>query len=309
MKLAFLGNFGVPFSTESHHAWTWEKMGHQVYRLQENRATTDEVLKVCEQADAFQWTHSHGFQTPGPILLTEMLDRIHQMGLTSFSYHLDVYWGLDQWDKRETNIGKHPSWKTTHFFSTVGSKQAEFRSRGVNHHYLPAGVVEYATFEGKPQAHLATDILFAGSVNYHPEYPFRQKMVETLKAHYGYKFKIVQGVREEPLNNLYASAKVIVGDHCFAGEPLYASDRLYETVGRAGFIIYPRTEGVTDQIPGLVTYNPQDTNDLIQKIDWWLDPARDQERNERRLMAFEWVKKNATYTNRLQTILETIGLS
>ena len=53
MKIVFLGNFKFPFSTESHHAWTWERLGHTVIRLQENSATTDQVLAACEGAQLF----------------------------------------------------------------------------------------------------------------------------------------------------------------------------------------------------------------------------------------------------------------
>jgi len=94
-----------------------------------------------------------------------------------------------------------------------------------------------------------------------------------------------------------------VGDHCFAGAPRYSSDRLYETVGRGGFIIYPETEGVTEEIPGLVTYKPQDMRDLVSKINFWLADENQAERIRRRNEAHEWVKKNATYTNRMQTLL------
>lgn len=304
MRIAFLGNFGVPYSTESHHAWTWEKLGHHVTRLQEGRATTDEVLEACRGAQIFQYTHTHGWSTPGSILITEMLDRIHEMGVKSFSFHLDVYFGLEAWDHRDSLVGKHPSWKTQYWFSTVGSKDAEFKQRGVNHYFLPPGVVEYGCYEGKYEPSLAVDVGFAGSVNYHPEYPFRGQMVQTLQSHYGSRFRLFQGYREQNLNNLYASVKVMVGDHCFAGEPKYWSDRCPETCGRGGFIVYPRTEGLC--IPTAV-YEPQNVNDLIAKVDYYL--AHEAEREEIRKRCFLHTKMHDTYTVRLQEILKVMGLA
>ena len=297
MRIVFLGNFEVPFSTESHHAWTWEQMGHEVVRLQENRSTEGEVLLACEKnhTQIFQWTHTHGW----PDFPAHMVDNIRAMGIKSFSYHLDRYWGIGS---RQADYLSHPSFHLDYFFSTDGGNDEGWASKGINHIYMPPGVVAYATHMGIPSSDNAVRVLFSGSVGYHLEYPFRPKMVETLQQNYGEHFKVRTGVREEALNNLYASAKVIVGDHIFAGAPLYVSDRLFETVGRGGFIIYPDTPGVTDKIPGLVTYRPQDTNDLIHKIDYYLDVAHEAERVERRNKAFEYVKAHGTYTNRLTEI-------
>lgn len=303
VKIVFLGNFNVPYSTESHHRWTWEKMGHQVVALQEGRATTDQVVESCRDAKVFQWTHTHGWSTPGSMLLTEMIDRVHDMGVKTFSYHLDVYWGLNTWDKREENIGRHPSWRVQHFFSTVGGRDLDFRHRGVNHHYLPPGVVEYGCFEGSFNQSMSCKVGFTGSIKYHPEYPFRVKMVEALQKRYGSHFRVFQGQREAALNDLYSSVKVWVGDHCFAGTPWYWSDRLPETCGRGGFIIYPKTEGLT--IPTAL-YSAQNVEHLISAIDHYL--SRDDERELIRKKAFEHVKNHDTYTHRLAEVLRVIGL-
>ena len=306
MKIVFLGNFDFPFSTESHHAWTWRKLGHEVIQLQENRSSTDQVVAACQGAQIFQYTHTHGWGTPGSFGLEEMLRRIHGMGVKSFSYHLDLYWGLNTLDKREERIGQHPSWKVDTFYSTDG-RELPWKSRGVNHVYLPAGVVEYGAHFGQFTPALASEIGFVGSIGYHPEFPWRTSMVENLRKMYGVQFRTYNGMREETLNNVYASCKIVVGDHCFSGIPRYASDRLFETVGRGGFIIYPRTEGVTDQIPGLATYEPQNMVSLYNEIAYFIN--HEQERVERRNKAHEWVKNNATYTHRLKFILDNLGFS
>jgi hypothetical protein len=303
MKIVFVGNFSVPFSTESHHRWTWEKMGHEVVALQENTTTTDAVLSACAGAQLFQWTHTHGYSFSGTVSQDEMVRRIRLMGVKSFSYHLDIYFGLNQLDRRQDRIGEHPSWKVDYFFSTDGNHEADYRVRGVNHIYLPPGVVEYGCYKGHFAQPLASDIGFVGSIGYHPEYPFRTRLIEELKKHYGPRFHTYAGMRETALNNVYASVKVVVGDHCFAGVPRYWSDRLPETCGRGGFLLYPRTEGMT--IP-TATYEPQNIPDLISKIDYYL--AHNDERNAIRDTAFEYVKTHDTYTHRLQEILRVIGL-
>jgi hypothetical protein len=304
VKIAFLGNFGPIHSTESHHAITWEKLGHQVVKLQEGSATTEQVLAACQGAQVFQWTHTHSWALPGLLQPEEMLDKIHAMGVKSFSYHLDVYFGLNAWDRRDELVGKHPSWKVQYFFSTVGSKDAEFKARGVNHFWLPPAVVESGCYEGIRQESLATDVGFAGSVNYHPEYPFRPQMIQALREYYGPRFRVFQGQREKALNDLYASIKVMVGDHCFAGQPRYWSDRLPETCGRGGFIVYPETEGLT--IP-VVTYEPQNVDSLIEAIDQHLLDSTTREFVRKR--CFNWVRINDTYTQRLQEVLKVMGLA
>jgi hypothetical protein len=305
MKIVFLGNFDPVHSTESHHRWTWEKLGHQVVALQENRATTEQVVEACKGADLFQYTHTHGWTTSGKVLLTEMLDQIHELGVKSFSYHLDLYFGLNKWDRREDNIGKHPSWRVQHFFSTDGSRtDHDWKSRGVNHYWKRPGVVESGCYEGKFRADLACEVGFAGSANYHPEYPWRGIMVKALQGRYGNRFRVFQGVREAALNDLYASCKVLVGDHAFAGRPRYWSDRASETTGRGGFIVYPLVEGLT--VP-TATYLPQNLPDLFQKVDYYL--GHPEQREAVRKRAHAYVKAHDTYTIILQEILTELGLA
>lgn len=301
MKIAFVGNFDVPWSTESHHAWTWRKMGHEVIQLQENRTSEKQVLDACYESQIFQFTHTHGWNCP---VTMQTVSQIHAMGVKTFSYHLDRYFGIGS---RQSSYLSHPSFHLNYFFSTDGGNEAGWKNAGINHIYLLPAVVEYGAYLSTPREP-QIDVLFTGSVGYHAEYPFRPRMVAALTHNYGIRFQVRNGVRESPLNDLYAAAKVCVGDHIFAGSPLYVSDRLFETVGRGGFIVYPDTPGITDLIPGLVTYKPQDENDLIHKIDYFLDLAHESERLERRNLAFEWVKKHGTYTNRLQKVLDTIGV-
>jgi hypothetical protein len=302
-RVVFVGNFDPAFSTESHHAWTWERLGWQVVRLQENRTTTEAILGACQGAQLLQITHTHGWNLGGQISPETMLQRVRDIGIPSFSYHLDLYFGLNKLDKRDERTGQHWSWQVDHFFSTDGGHEAEYAARGINHHWLPPGVVEYGCFKGQYCEVFASDIGFVGSIGYHPEYPFRTRMVEALKKHYGPRFRTYAGMREKALNNVYASVKVVVGDHCFAGIPKYWSDRLPETCGRHGFLLYPRTEGIT--IPTALYY-PGNLDDLIEQIDYWL--ANEKQREEIRTVAAEHVKQNDTYTQRLREVLRVIGL-
>lgn len=304
--VAFIGNFEVPFSTESHHAYTWMQLGWNVIKLQENKTNGYEVANACKISDLLQWTHTHGWSFPGEkeMMSTIMHGSASQPKIPSFSYHLDKYFGIGS---RENNYLDHPSFHLDYFFSTDGGNEEGWKQAGINHHWILPGVVEYGCKMGRSIDNIR--VLFTGSVGYHSEYLFRPRMVEALKANYGESFQVRTGYREDALNDLYASATVCVGDHIFAGCPRYCSDRLFETIGRGGFIIYPETEGITETIPGLVTYKPQDIQDLIHKIDYFLDRDHEPERIERRNAAFEYVKQHGTYTNRLRQILEIMNLA
>jgi hypothetical protein len=153
-------------------------------------------------------------------------------------------------------------------------------------------------------------VVFVGSRHYHPEYRFRTTLIDWLQKTYGGRFRRFGGdaggvVREAMLNDVYASAKVVVGDSCFAGAPYYWSDRVPETLGRGGFLIHPTTPGLT--IPGLAEYKPGNLIELKQRIAYWL--THEKERRACADTAMAAVRAEHTYTHRMATLLETMGLT
>lgn len=310
MKIVFVGNFDVPFSTESHHRWTWNQMGHEVVALQENRTTTDAVVAACQGAQLFQWTHTHGWNFGGSFSQDTMVQKIRDMGIPSFSYHLDLYWNLNRLDQREDRIGIHPSWKLDYYFSTDGGDHP-WKERGVNHIWMPPGVVDSGVYQATFQPTLASDVGFVGSVGYHPEFGYRPLLVQNVKNRYGSRFRTYAGMRENALNSCYASIGCVVGDHCFSTDPTlkYWSDRLPETLGRYGWMVYPKVAGLEEFIShGLDTYSAGNFEELYAKIDYWLDPAHADEKEERRIALMEYVRQHHTYGVRLKEILRVIGI-
>lgn len=307
--IALLGNFQVPFSTESELRWTLEtRLGHSFVPLQENKVTTDEVVSTCQERSVklFIWVHTHCWFMTGSFDQYRMLDLLRKSGIKTASFHLDRFWGLNKADGREDRIGDHAFFRTDKFFSADGGNDEKWASRGINHVWLKAGVVERDCVLGRPSLQWGNQVVFCGADGYHSEYPFRTSMVNRLREIYGSNFRVYQGIRQQQLNDLYATAKVVVGDHCFAGQPRYCSDRLYETTGRGGFLIYPETEDITAEIPGLVTYKPQDINDLIKKVNYYLADENQTERIRKRSESHGWVKQNGTYTNRMIELLRTM---
>ena len=73
-----MGNFEPVFSTESHHKWTWEHMGHQVTALQANKTTTDQVLAACRGSQLLEVTYTHGWPFPGKISPDDLLKQVQR---------------------------------------------------------------------------------------------------------------------------------------------------------------------------------------------------------------------------------------
>lgn len=157
-------------------------------------------------------------------------------------------------------------------------------------------------------------VVFVGSKGYHPEFPYRLRLLLWLERTYGEEFTQFGGggvgnVRGHDLNRVYASTKVVVGDTLCLGfdYPDYFSDRVFETTGRGGFIIHPRIRGIERcfvEDEEIVLYTYGDFDELQEKIDYYLE--HDEERERIRLAGHERTKRDHTYTERWTTILETI---
>lgn len=321
MRIVFLGNFGVDYSSETHHKKSLEALGHEVISLQETQAGSEEILAESYKSDMFVWVHTHGWQTPGNIPMSRVLQRLKAKGIPTVTYHLDLWFGL----QRQNDLRKDAVYKDIEWFFTVDKQMADWFNQNtrVKGRYLPAGVFheEMLLDDGIQKVN---DVMFVGSKGYHPEWPYRPKLIDWLKETYGDRFKHVGGdseigvVRGHALTGLYNATKVVVGDSLVKDfkYPYYWSDRLYETLGRGGFMIFPKIEGLenefylgdgpfTDDME-LVTYDFNDFDGLKYLIDYYIDHPGEREKVRRR--GFEKVRDNYTYKHRWATILKEVGL-
>lgn len=339
MRVTFLGNFGVDFSSETHHKKSLEALGHEVIALQETQAGSDRILYEAYRSDMFVWVHTHGWQTPGPIPMKRVLQRLKAKGIPTVTYHLDLWLGL----QREKDLKRDPVYSDIEYFFTVDKLMADWFNDNtrVKGRYLPAGVFHEECFcntfpEGVPaivpseEEPKMNDIIFVGSRGYHPEWPYRPQLIDWLKSTYGDRFRHIGGdgegvVRGRELTELYNNTKVVVGDSLCKDfkYPYYWSDRLYETIGRGGFIIFPQITGLQDEFitydfkvddgwmwdkeapqVELVTYEFCNFNMLKQRIDYFLE--HDEQRDRIRSAGYLKVKNNYTYMHRWQTIIEEV---
>jgi spore maturation protein CgeB len=118
-------------------------------------------------------------------------------------------------------------------------------------------------------------------------------------------------VRGLKLNKLYWSTKIVVGDTlCIDFKyPDYWSDRVYETLGRGGFLIHPYVSGMEREFEDkkhLVFYEYGNFKQLKELIDYYLE--HDEEREAIRKAGHELVKEKYTYKNRWEYILKELGI-
>jgi hypothetical protein len=326
MRILFLGNFEVSYSSESHYKKTLELMGHEVITVQEGRMQVSELhsrigdvsQEPCLQIDYFFWVHTHGWRMPG---IEGFLGRCRELKIPTFAYHLDLYLGI----QRERELYNDPFFTVDHFF-TVDKMMADWlndnrkqQSAGeykyAQGHFLPAGVFGPECYMGTPDREkYPHDIVFTGSKTYHPEWPYRPQLIDWLRETYGNRFGHYGGgglptLRGDDLNNLYASAKVVIGDTLCKNfkYPFYSSDRLFEVTGRGGFLIYPSIQGLPNYFTGLseiIFYDFGNFPMLRSLIDYYC--VYDGHREMIRRNGHERAKREHTYHHRLDEIFRVL---
>jgi hypothetical protein len=309
MKILFLGNFEAEHSSENYYLKTFRKLGHEVVTLQEGKATSRDIVRNSGDIGMFFWVKTHGWNTQG---ITSILKDFKVKGIPTVGFHLDLYMGLQRWKQYE-----HGDYFQVEHFFTVDKLMADWLNQNTQTkgYFLPAGVFEDECFLGTPNKEkYPHDIIFTGAKGYHPEWPYRPQLIDWLQANYGSRFGHygnggMAQVRGVELNNLYASAKIVIGDTLCKdfNYPWYSSDRLFEVCGRGGFLIYPYITGLETFYEAgeeIEFYEFGDFFGLKQLVNKHLE--NDKQREQMRVAAFERTIHEHTYTNRLQTILNTI---
>lgn len=312
MKISFLGNHEVPYSTEQDWVWTYRDLGHEVLEFQENRSTTDEIWERSQDADIFHYVHTHGWHTPGSFPIEELIQRFKDKGTVTIGYHLDYWRGLE----REKDVGTHPWWSLDYIFTADGGSNDWYRSKGINHHYIKAGVVKRDCYLGNYRDEYACDVAFVGSYHYHPEHRYRPELIDWCHSTFGGRFRRYAGdvqpfgtIRGRDLNDLYSSVKILIGDTLSLNfdHPNYFSDRLFETTGRGGFLIFPYIKGIEECFElgkELITYDFGNFNQLREIVEYYLE--HEDEREEIRLNGYLRSRRDHTYHNRAKEVLDVI---
>lgn len=314
MRFAVLGNYLHSFCTEAHLALSIESLGHTVLRLQEGTVRASDVPAQVEQfgADVFMWIQTYDLAEKGGTREDRflMLQSIRAHGVPSVSYHLDRWWGLS----RQDQVLTEPFFRTDLVITADGGHDDEWSAQGINHVWFPPAVYHTEAIDGTPTARYAAPIIFVGSwrgYGHEEWWPYRQELLSRVRGWYGRRFVCWPrngAIRGMELNNLYASAAIVIGDSCLAGNVArYWSDRIPETLGRGGFLLHPHVEGLDDHFRDgahLKTWELGDWTTLRDLLAFHL--AHPEERERIRQRGANHVRESHTYRVRIQQLIRLL---
>lgn len=325
LRIAYIGNFGPPGSTENDLRWTLEQMGHEVTQLQEEVPASWSWLDahIGVDLDMVLWTRTAGLAAQVPLATQRGMQlKARRAGIPTVGYHLDRWWGLS----REPDVLTEPWFMCEHVFTPDGAHDDDWALAGVNHHYMPPAICARKVMQGSYREDYAFDIVFVGSWmgGYHAEWAHRQQLIDHLRQGYGRRVGFFPQRQGDPRidgadrADLFASAKVVVGDSCLVpladGTPMhhYCSDRVFETIGQGGLLLHPQVTGILGEADGdLLTagehalswelYNWADLDSAIESV--LNDPTQYAEVAHD---GYEEVAAHHTYTQRLQDALDIV---
>jgi len=311
LHVAYVGNFSVSHSTETHIGQALEACDHKVTRLQEN-AFAWNPGEVPSDTDFVLWTHTADYgppQTYGD--QRRFLAVMRRRGISTVGYHLDKWWDLD----REHRVHESPFFECDLVCTADGGNDDRWEEAGVRHSWFAPAVSEFECVPAEPADEYRSEIAFVGSWrSYHGEHS-RLALVEYLRNRFGDRVRFwprpnQPAVRGEALRRLYASVAVAVGDSCLVprrdGTPLraYISDRVPESLGRGAFLVHPHVDGVMPDLyedgHHLVTFPLGDFVAMGDKIEHYLANPE-----QRRLIAEcgrAHVLERHTYTVRMREL-------
>lgn len=308
IRVAYLGNFGPPHSTENHVFAALQNVGCYVNTYQENDPERWRVL--IEQTGAYDlilWTRT-GWDPPIPHDVQEaMLCAARSCDVPTVGFHLDRWWGLG----RQDQVHDEPFFRSWLVVTADGGHDADWEAAGVNHHWMPPGVSLAECLRDPRPRHAPeldrAQVAFVGSTtSYHDEWlGHRRDLIGALAARFGRAFRVWErGVRGADLVDLYRTVPVIVGDSCLAGGATrYWSDRIPETLGRGGALIHPWVEGLDEHYTAehLVTVPVGDYDLMVRAVEHLL--RHPDERQRMAAAGRRHTVMHHTYERRMQQLL------
>jgi hypothetical protein len=319
LRVAYLGNFEPPYSTENEYALAWRNNGHSLVQFQEGRVGEYNVLIQglrTRQYDLLVWTRTRDLaEAAGETIQWKMLAEARRKNVPVIGVHLDRFWDLKRLG-REDQIWTEPFFKVDMLFTADGGNQDRWAAADVVHRWLPPGVSERWCKPGMYRDEYASEIAFVGSWDggYHKEWQHRFDLINWLDKTYGDRVKFWPKRGEHrivgtDLNDLYWSTKVIVGDSCLVprsdGQPIthYCSDRIPETLGRGGNLIHPFVEGIWGEQFNYWNWPLDDWAALQSNIEAMLDLG---DELDERHHDIETIVARHTYEKRVPQIIATL---
>jgi spore maturation protein CgeB len=294
MRIAYIGKFNTLWSEEGI-ARALESAGAEVIRIPEQGE--NHIVLVRNAKPDVVLTTKMQFTGAWKFLAAMREDKI-----PTVSWTFDLLIGHPE---RENLLTAFSWLSCDYIYLTDGGHDAEYKAKGIEKRVLYQGIPDELCYRGEPDERFPHDIVFVGTSN--PVFPYRQDTMRHLQRTYGNKFHWygaadANEIRGHELNRLYASAKIVIGDS--VASPRYWSNRLWETLGRGGFCIFPRIEGLEEVYTPYKHYIPYDWGDydgLSDKIDYYL--THDAERNAIQQAAYEHTKSHHCMSHRAKKLL------
>ncbi len=264
MKIALLGNFDNQTNSKMEEGieWAFQQEGYETERYHEADFNEDEL--VNSDADLLLFFKGSAMRTDG--LPTSDMQRI----LSRFPGK-KVRWYFDKVEfSRERLQDMHGIIPYTDL-TLITDRQFVNRNNYINLLPLRMGIDERWIEEGTPRDEFKYDIVFAGSI-----YGERYDWVKNLKKEYGDRFGFFHDVFDHDLNDLAASAKIMVAPI----EPqndLYWSGRIYHLLARGAFLVHPNFHEL-DLKEGKHFVGYHREKDMYEKINEYLEKPKERKK-------------------------------
>jgi len=296
-KMILIGSF-YNLWDEEYIARTFEKLGWEVKRFEAKETSLEDVLREIH-------TKKYNFLLTVNRRINGDFSKILGKIKTVF-WLFDLYCGTD----RAIDLFFNPRYQCDFVFSTDGGHQDYFFWSRINHYVLRQGIYEEDAYIGRYRKYLKSDITFVGTSS-SILHPWRAEMIRKLQSTFKNSFKWwgrmgANEIRGADLNDLYASVKIIVGDS--SPSPQYWSVRIYDVLGRGGFLLHPSVDGLEKEFEyykHFVPFEYRNFVDLKKKINYYL--THNKEREKIKKDGFEYCKKQHSFKSRCTQLLETIN--
>ena len=305
LKILYVGNFSPKSVGEPEIAYALERLGHEVTKVDEEQGIIPKLRTMLWAREKYDFLLFAKFRVGTHEEIRDFLRDLRGIKIPSVCWLFDLYWGY----RRENEIAYNMSpWTGADIvLTTDGGHDDKWKKYGIQHFLLRQGIDERvkmgsATFDTKAQ------IGFVGSRLTWAGWPYRGRLLDFLSVAYEDKFEHFGSdgkLRHEELGNLLATLKITICDTVYS--PYYWSNRIYEMMGRGGFVIHPRIEGLEkefEEYKHFIPYKVGNFKDLKQKIDYYLE--HNEERETIRKAGFEHVHKNLTYTHRVKELIQRL---
>jgi hypothetical protein len=273
-------------------------LGWNVMHLPTKGTSCDTVVQACTGADLLIWARTHGHNPRGDV--RGMLRRVEDGGTVTVGLHMDKYWGVPH---REAQVGVSPWWSCQYVFTADGGNEARFAARGVTHRWCPPAVAASTLGHGtRDRSRWPAGVVFVGSNIAATHGDHRSQLIAWAGKRYPTFRSYTKGVWGRDLADLYATAKVAIGDS--APGDWYWSDRIPTTLARGGILAHPTRQGLAGQgFTGevMLLFEPYGFTGLAQQIAD-LTPARRREMSE---AGMDVVERRHLWRHRLTDIERT----